>query len=191
VNSVLKGYDLSKLAVLIVEKERSMRTLLRFLLREFGIRNVHEAATPESGFAEFNRRVPDLVLVDWCPEFDGVGLVRRIRTDKDSPYPQAPIIMISAFGETKRIYQAIDAGMNEYLVKPVSPNLLYVRIASVIDNPRPFIRAKSYTGPCRRRHDLPFAGKDRRRAGAATAPVAAPAAAESTAGEAARRAEAA
>lgn len=199
--SPMKSYDLSRLTVLIVEKERPMRALLRQVLREFGIRHIHEAETPAHGFDEFNHMVPDLVLVDWGPEFDGISLVRRIRTDKDSFYPQVPIIVISAFGETKRIYQAIDAGMNEYLVKPVSPSLLYVRIASVIDNTRPFIRAESYTGPCRRRHNLPFAGHDRRRAGPATkiapavAPVVAtmavPVAAEAAGGEAAQRAKAA
>jgi len=201
VTSPMKSYDLSRLTVLIVEKECPMRALLRQVLREFGIHRIHEADTPESGFQEFNRRTPDLVLVDWCPEFDGIGLVRRIRTDGNSVFPQAPIVMITAFGETKRIFQAIDAGMNEYLVKPVSPSLLYVRIVSVIDNPRPFVRTESYIGPCRRRHNLPFAGHDRRRAGptkqaaAATAPVVAPvvapAAAEAAGGEAAQRAKAA
>lgn len=177
----MNKYDLSKLTVLIVDKQAPMRALLRDVLREFGVSRVFEAGTVDKGFEEFNAVRPDLVLVDWCPEFDGISLVRRIRTDADSAYPQVPIIMVSAYGETRHVYQALDAGMNEYLVKPVSPSLLYMRIASVIETPRPFIRITKYIGPCRRRHTLPHGGPDRRLAGAA-APAAKPAPAETAAG---------
>lgn len=180
-NSSVKSYDLSKLKVLIVDRQAPMRALLRQILREFGVGHVFEADSIDEGFREFNRLVPDLVMVDWCPEFDGLALVRRIRTGEQSPFPQAPIIMVTAYGETKCVFEALDAGMSEYLVKPVSPSLLYTRIANAIENARPFIRTNSYTGPCRRRHALPFAGPERRRCGAnkptpaaASAPVVAP-----------------
>ncbi len=163
----MKTYDLSKLTVLIIDKQQPMRTLLRQILREFGVGRIFDASTPEKGFEEFVYHCPDLVLVDWCPEFDGIGLLKRIRTDKNSPYPQVPVIMVSAYNETNRVFQARDAGMSEYVVKPVSPSLLYVRIVNVIENPRPFIRSENYVGPCRRRHKLPFAGKERRKEAAA------------------------
>lgn len=167
-NGHVASYDLSKLTVLIVEKQRPMRALLRQMLRAFGISRIDDADTPEKGWEQFNHHAPDLVLVDWCPEFDGLGLVRRIRADSDSCYPQAPIIMVSAFGEANRVCEAADAGMNEYLVKPVSPSLLYTRIVAAIEHARPFVRARNYTGPCRRRHKLPFAGSDRRQTDAET-----------------------
>ncbi|MGH6661579.1 MAG: response regulator [Rhodospirillales bacterium] len=197
----MQSYDLSKLKVLIVDSQPPMRMLLRQILREFGVGHIVEADSVDEGFREFNRVVPDLMLVDWCPEFDGLALVRRIRTGKESLFPQAPIIMVTAYGETQRVFQALDAGMTEYLVKPVSPSLLYTRIVNAIENARPFIRSKAYTGPCRRRHALSFAGPERRRSGAKAAgagtnkptpaPVVAPAAAEAAGGEAAQRAKAA
>ena len=168
-NSPLTSYDLSKLTVLIVEKHAPVRSLLRQVLRVFGIGRVYDANTPEHGFEEFKYRAPDLVLVDWSPDFDGIGLVKRIRTDKESCFPQVPIILVTAFGETKRIYEALDAGMSEYLVKPVSANLLYLHIVNAIENARPFIRTETHTGPCRRRHKLPLAGKERRQSGAEAA----------------------
>ena len=197
----MQSYDLSKLKVLIVDRQAPMRVLLRQILREFGVGYIVEADSVDEGFREFNRVVPDLMLVDWCPEFDGLALVRRIRTGKDSLFPQAPIIMVTAYGETQRVFQALDAGMSEYLVKPVSPSLLYTRIVNAIENARPFIRSKAYTGPCRRRHALSFAGPERRRSGAKAAgagtnkptpaPVATPVTTQEAAGEAARQAEAA
>lgn len=163
-NGHVASYDLSRLTVLIVEKQQPMRTLFRQLLRAFGVGRIHDANGPEKGFEEFNGLRPDLVLVDWCPEFDGLGLVKRIRTDNDSCYPQVPIIMVSAFGEADHVCRAADAGISEYLVKPVSPSLLYTRIVAVIENVRPFVRTEDYAGPSRRRHKLPFTGNERRQA---------------------------
>ena len=155
-------YDLSQISVLIVEKHPPMRTMLRQILHEFGIGNVYDASTPELGFEEFNESEPDLVLVDWAPDFDGLSLVRDIRTHEDSIFPQAPVIMVTAYNESNHIYEALDAGMTEYLSKPVSAKLLYLRIASVIDNKRRFIRANGFIGPDRRRRDHAFGGDDRR-----------------------------
>ncbi len=158
----MKTYNLSQLAVLIVEKHPPMRTMLRQILHEFGVGNVYDASKPELGFEEFNESEPDLVLVDWAPDFDGLSLVRDIRTHEDSIFPQAPVIMVTAYNESNHIYEALDAGMTEYLSKPVSAKLLYLRIVSVIENNRHFIRSGDFIGPDRRRRQNPFGGDDRR-----------------------------
>ena len=158
----MKTYNLSQISVLIVEKHPPMRTMLRQILYEFGVENTYDASTPELGFEEFNVSGPDLVLVDWTPDFDGLSLVRDIRTHEDSIFPQAPLIMVTAYNESNHIYEALDAGMTEYLSKPVSAKLLYMRIVSVIENRRRFIRAGDFIGPDRRRHQNAFGGDDRR-----------------------------
>ncbi len=155
-------YDLSKIRVLVVEKQAPMRTLLRQVLREFGVEKVDDAPTPEVGFERFNDTTPDLVLVDWAPDFDGLKLLQKIRTDEESVFPQVPVIMVTAFNETNHIFEALDAGMTEYMTKPISASLLYLRIVSVIENKRPFIRAGEFIGPDRRRHKGAFGGPDRR-----------------------------
>ena len=160
-----KAYDLSKLEVLVVEKQAPMRALLRQVLREFSITKIEDAYNPEHGFEVFNELSPDLVLVDWAPDFDGLSLVRRIRTDAASVFPQAPVIMISAYNETNYVYDALDAGMTEYLAKPISANLLYSRMAAVIESKRAFILCDDFTGPDRRRHQGSFGGEERRRTG--------------------------
>jgi len=139
-----------------------MRTLIRQVLREFGITKIEEASSPEDGFDVFNETKPDLVLVDWAPDFDGLSLVKNIRTNEESVYPQAPVIMVTAFNESSHIYEALDAGMTEYLTKPLSAKLLYLRIVSVIENKRRFIRSDEFIGPDRRRRPSDFGGEDRR-----------------------------
>jgi hypothetical protein len=63
---------------------------------------------------------------------------------------------------------ARDAGVTEFLVKPLSAKALYERILSVVLHPRPFVRTKNYFGPDRRRNSNPgYAGPERRRGGEA------------------------
>ncbi len=164
---VMKNLDLTQLSVLVVEKHPPMRSMFRGILRELGIRKIDDAASPETGFEEFNRRAPDLVLVDWSPGFDGIGLLQKIRTDKDSNDPFAPVIMVTAHGEADRVIEARDAGMTEYLTKPISAKGLYQRIASIVESKRPFIRVSDFFGPDRRRKKEAF-GADERREGAKT-----------------------
>lgn len=159
----MEKYDLSSLKVLITERQAPMRTLIRQVLREFGILDTFEAASPEDGFEVFNQETPDLVLCDWAPNFDGLSLLRNIRTRPDSIFPQAPVIMVTAYNETTHVYEALDSGMTEYLSKPLSARLLYTRFVSVIENKRRFIRADNFTGPDRRRRSgNKFGGGNRR-----------------------------
>lgn len=67
-----------------------------------------------------------------------------------------------AHAERARVVQARDAGVTEYLVKPLSARLLSRRIQAVIEKSRPFVRTKSFFGPDRRRSSLDFAGRERR-----------------------------
>ena len=62
--------------------------------------------------------------------------------------------MLSGFTEYRRVVEARDAGVNEFLAKPISAKALYQRFASIIDNPRPFIRTQDYFGPDRRRQNM-------------------------------------
>jgi len=156
------SYDLSKIRVLIAEKQAPMRTMLRQVLREFGIKDIQDTFNPKDAFELFNQTRPDLVLTDWAPDFDGIGLITKIRTDPDSVFMQAPVIMVTAYNESNHIYQALDVGMTEYLSKPITANLLYLRIVSVIDNKRGIVRADQFTGPDRRRRNNLYGGNERR-----------------------------
>ena len=95
----MENYDLSKLSVLIVEKHASLRAMIMAIFREFGVESISGADSPETGYEVFNEMNPDIVLVDWAPDFDGIGLLNRIRTDKDSSNPYVPVIMVTAYSE--------------------------------------------------------------------------------------------
>ena len=106
---------------------------------------------------------PDIVLTDWVmPPHNGIDLARWVRTGAGSPDPFLPIIMMTAFSDLDRVAEARDAGVNEFLAKPMSPKNLMRRVQAVVEKPRSYIRNDGYFGPERRRRELPYIGDDRR-----------------------------
>ena len=80
-----------------------------------------------------------------------------------SPNPFVPIIMLTGHTHVDRVLQARDAGVTEFLAKPISINAILSRLVAIVDHPRPFVRTKSYFGPCRRRRDdHQYQGPERR-----------------------------
>ncbi|MBF0250914.1 MAG: response regulator [Alphaproteobacteria bacterium] len=159
-----QGYDFTKLSVLIVEDSVYMRKIVKMLLSGLGFRLVYEAEDGASALNLINTNPIDIVFLDWeMPILNGIEFVQTVRNAPDSMNPFVPIVMLSAHSEVKRIVQARDAGVNEFVVKPLSAQTLYTRLVSVIERPRPFVRTKSFFGPDRRRK-MPesFFGTERR-----------------------------
>ena len=137
--------------------------MLRRILGVLGCRRVTEAKNVELAWNSILLSPPDLLIVDWeMVESDGLELVRRVRHDDNTPDMFMPIIMLTAHSERPRIVIARDAGVNEFIIKPLSAETLFKRLDAVIEHPRRFIRIKSYFGPDRRRKKSPFEGVERR-----------------------------
>jgi CheY-like chemotaxis protein len=117
----------------------------------------------------------DLAIVDYNMfPLDGVEFTRLVRTGPDSANIYLPIIMMSGHAEKSRIYAARDAGVTEFLVKPITAKAILDRINAVILKPRAFIKTSAYCGPCRRRRDVEAsAGPFRRAADSRRSPRAA------------------
>lgn len=159
-------YVLDNINVMVIDDNKHMTTLVVEILTALGIKNVIEVSDAAKAFTELQHFPADVIVVDWNMEpLDGLDFVKLVRTAKDTPNPYVPIIMLSGFTELRRVTEARDAGVNEYLAKPISAKALYQRFASIIDNPRPFVRTKTFFGPCRRRQDQgPPRGVPERRA---------------------------
>ena len=150
------------LSFLIVDGSEFMRSLIKRGVKAHA-REIREAANGAEALRIMRAYCPDIVLVDWeMNPVDGLEFVKRVRDPKKSPFPFARIIMISAVAERQRVLDAWGAGIDEFLIKPVSATDLLGRVRKVIDNPRPFIRVATYCGPDRRRPRLPYDGPDRR-----------------------------
>jgi DNA-binding NarL/FixJ family response regulator len=143
---------LSKLQFMIVDDSAQMRFLLRSLLRAGGGERIAEAETAEEAIAFMRAVDVDLMLVDWCMQpMDGIAFTKALRCGPQSPKPTVAIVMISAHSERSRVEAARDAGVNGFLVKPISTRLLFDRVSAALSDTRPFVRSPTYFGPDRRR----------------------------------------
>lgn len=161
--------DFNRLRFLVIDDNAHMRRIVRTLLHGFGAREVYEAEDGATGLEAFNHYLPDIVITDWTmPIFDGLELTYMIRQPGANARPYTPIIMLTGHTERTRVTTARDAGITEFMAKPISANALYQRILNVVANPRPFIKTKTYFGPDRRRNVNPnYAGPERRKGGKA------------------------
>jgi two-component system chemotaxis response regulator CheY len=157
--------DFNRLRFLVIDDNAHMRRILRTLLHGFGTREVYEAEDGAAGLEAFAHYSPDIVITDWAmPIFDGLELTQMIRQPDANANPFVPIIMLTGHSEKKRVISARDAGVTEFLAKPISAKGLYQRILNVVANPRPYIRTKNYFGPDRRRNaNSSYAGPERRK----------------------------
>ena len=161
--------DFNRLRFLVIDDNAHMRRILRTLLHGFGARDVFEAEDGAAGLESFTHYIPDIVITDWeMPIFDGLELTQMIRQPGANANAYAAIIMLTGHSEKKRVMQARDAGVTEFLAKPISAKGLYERIVNIVANPRPFIKTKNYFGPDRRRNVNPnYVGPERRKGGKA------------------------
>lgn len=165
----MKERKVEYLRVLIVDDNRQMRLLIRNVLFQLGVADVAEATDGEEALkltAEFR---PSLILCDLKMEgMGGLELVKKLRAEVDNPARLTPVIMITAYADFDHVANARDAGVTEFMAKPISALALDKRIKRILDKPRPFVEAPEFAGPDRRRQKtLTYGGAERRE----TAPV--------------------
>ena len=146
------AFDFTKLQVMVVEDSHPMRHLVRNVLEALEIKNIVEAANGQEGFDKIVEINPDIIIIDWDMEpIDGIELTQMIRKSPMSPNRLVPIIFLTGYSSAKKVMQARDSGVTEFVVKPFSASDIAKRIAYVINRPRDFIDCETYFGPDRRR----------------------------------------
>ena len=155
---------IASLKALVVEDNAHMRALLRSLLVALGLRDVSEAANGEEAFARLREHGADFILTDLSMEpVDGIAFTHTVRSAEDSPNPYVPIIMVTGHTERHRVEAARDAGVTEFLAKPLTAQNLLLRVLEIIERPRSYVRCPGYFGPDRRRrNDGDYGGPWRR-----------------------------
>jgi CheY-like chemotaxis protein len=149
----MSGAGFENLKALIVEDNAHMRSLLRALLSSAGVKDIAEASNGQTAIEALRERKSDLVLSDLAMKpMDGLEFTRYVRNHDHSPNPFVPIIMITGHTEKYRVEAARDAGVTEFLAKPITAQNLFARITEIIERPRAFVRCDGYFGPDRRRH---------------------------------------
>ncbi len=111
--------------IMLVDDSRTIRNIQKRVLAKLGYEDIVEAADGVEALAAYEKSPPDLLLVDCnMPNLDGITLVKTIRrTDKSTP-----VIMCIDQAEKCRVAEALEAGVNSYIVKPFTTETLLEKI---------------------------------------------------------------
>jgi two-component system, OmpR family, phosphate regulon response regulator PhoB len=124
-----KGLSMKK--ILIIEDQSDIRKLVKMTL-DFSEYELHEASDAHAGFAMVKAIQPDLILLDiMMPgEMDGLNLCAMLKSS--DTYQHIPILLLTARGQVADRYAGLEAGADEYLVKPFSPIKLIEVVESLL-----------------------------------------------------------
>jgi two-component system chemotaxis response regulator CheY len=113
---------------LVIDDSRAMRSILRQVLGQVGF-EVAEAGNGREGLDSLEKRgKPDLALVDWnMPVMDGFAFIRAVRANP--AYADLPLLMITTETELARMADALEAGANEYVMKPCTREAILDKLA--------------------------------------------------------------
>ncbi|MFO0858198.1 MAG: response regulator [Phycisphaerales bacterium] len=115
--------------ILLVDDSKTMRNIQKAVLSQLGHTDVLEAQDGQDALSKAPAFNPELMLVDWnMPNMDGLTFVKAWRTTNKT----TPIIMVTTEAEKSRVIEAIKAGVNNYVVKPFTPDLLSQRISETL-----------------------------------------------------------
>ena len=124
---------LEDLNILIVDDSPTMRRIIKNTLERIGNRNSVEASHGKEALQQL-RDNPGItfIITDWnMPEMNGLEFVQAMRQSGDS-YANLPVLMITTRGMKDDVLQAVQAGVNNYIVKPFTPETLEAKISKLI-----------------------------------------------------------
>jgi len=116
--------------ILIVDDFSTMRRIIRNILKQLEFTNVEEADDGDVAFEKLKEADYDLLITDWnMPNMSGLDLLKEIRANEK--LEDLKILLVSAEAEKENIIQAVQAGANEYVVKPFTADVLGQKINKI------------------------------------------------------------
>ncbi len=124
------GMPPTNIRILVVDDMSTMRRIVKSILNQLGYNNIDEAENGKQALAKLKAEKYDFVVTDWnMPEMDGLSLVKAIRSDAE--LKNIPVLMVTAEGKKENVIEALKAGVNNYIVKPFTPEVLKEKIEKI------------------------------------------------------------
>lgn len=113
---------------LVIDDSRTVRAIISKILREVGL-EVVEAGNGREGLEKLAQPPGvELVLVDWnMPEVDGLTFIKTVRAQR--AYDAVRIMMVTTETEQEQVIRALEAGANEYVMKPFNKDILVAKLS--------------------------------------------------------------
>lgn len=129
VEIVNKAIAWDNITCLIVDDDKFSRTFIKTALYQIGMKNTREAASSEEAYEFLNNFKIDIILLDQqMPGKTGIEFAQSLKNSSHENLKSIPIIMITIDTKEKTVLDAKNLGIQEYLVKPISPLALKKRI---------------------------------------------------------------
>ncbi len=133
----IERYDLRPLKILVIDDEPAMTEVLKGILTRCGVGEVKTSGDAAMAFEQMRYGVPDIIIVDWEMEpLDGGDFLRLVRNDNRFVEREIGLFIITGFPEEWRVNQAIRAGADDFIAKPVSTTGVKTKLFRYIDRKR-------------------------------------------------------
>lgn len=130
---MMNRQNLSVCSVLVVDDSQAVRLLIQKILKELGVRIVFLAENGEAALKQLTDRLPDLVITDYQMEpMNGMQFVNALRRSPIKRINKMPIIMLTGHSEREVVQKAVNAGVSDFVVKPIEPKKLCERVLHVL-----------------------------------------------------------
>lgn len=128
------------LKVLVVDDFPTMRRIVKNLLKQLGFENIDEAEDGAQALNKLKGGNYGLVVSDWnMPNMEGIDLLRNVRKEA-APLKDVPFLMVTAEAEKEKVIEAIKAGVDNYVVKPFTAEILKEKLEKIADK-KPSLKA--------------------------------------------------
>jgi two-component system chemotaxis response regulator CheY len=116
--------------ILIVDDFSTMRKIIRNILTQLGFKNILEADDGTTALEILKKEKVDLIISDWnMPKMNGLELLKAVRSDET--IKDIPFVMVTAEAQKENILEAIKYKVNQYIVKPFTPETLKEKLEKV------------------------------------------------------------
>ena len=117
--------------ILVVDDSSTMRRIIINTLNKIGYSDCHEAANGREGVERLGATPVDMIITDWnMPEMSGVDFIRAVRANDSTKH--LPVLMVTTNAAQDDIVEAMRAGVNNYVVKPFTPDTIREKIQAAL-----------------------------------------------------------
>lgn len=146
----LMNVNLQELKVLVVDDSRTARQALKQFLKDMSVELIEQAEDGADAIKTLREFPADLVLCDLhMVPLDGIEFTRLLRSAEDSPNPYLPVLMLTADATAAQLRNALGAGVNDFMSKPIKLDALRRKIQTLFAGPMVFVREGRYLKPVR------------------------------------------
>ena len=118
--------------ILVVDYFSTMRRIVKNLLKQIGYVNIEEAEDGALAYAKLKGGEFGFIVSDWnMPNMDGLDLLKKVRSDPE--LKDIPVLMVTAEAEKEKVITAIQAGVNNYIVKPFTGEVLKEKMDKILE----------------------------------------------------------